>query len=323
MLFMFAIGLVALGLLLFVSALRPTRSALSLYELRRRQAAGDRAAAAALRREALLTQGEALKQPASALLLVILALAFVVAFGWQWGTVVAAVTALLYSRASGISWLRHLARRLYQSREEAALSFMTRHKKKLSLLTGKVPAESRAMTFGSREELLHLITESEAILSPDDKKLLTHALSFAQRRVADVMTERERIVAVDHKELLGPLVLSDLHKTEHSCFPVIVGDLNHIVGMLDVRSLLTLETKRSVTAAKAMTPRVFYIRGDQTLDHALAAFVRTRYHLLVVINEEGVTLGLVSLRDVLEALFGRPMADEFASDSDLHLVAKR
>jgi CBS domain containing-hemolysin-like protein len=137
------------------------------------------------------------------------------------------------------------------------------------------------------------------------------------------MTKRDDIVFINHTELLGPLVLSDLHKTGHSCFPVVAGDLDHIVGMLDIREHLTLEAKRSVTAAKAMMPQVFYIRGDQPLDQALAAFVRTHYHLLVVINEEGETLGLLSLRDVLETLFGRPMADEFASDSDVRLVAGR
>lgn len=320
---MLAAIVVVLVLLLLATALRPARSTLSTYELRRRKEAGDHSAAATLQREELLAYVETLRLPATALLMVGLALLLVATLDWIWGAVASAVIALFYTRAARSAYLRKSAHKLYRSREDAVLGLVDRHKKKLGFLTGKSAHASQTAAFGSREELLHLIAGSESVLSDDDKKLLTHALVFTHRRAADIMTKREDIISVEHTELLGPLVLSDLHKTGHSCFPVVVRDLDHVVGMLDIRNLLTLEAKRSLTAAKTMTGRVFYIRGDQTLDHILATFVRTRHHLLVVIDEEGVTLGLLSLRDVLEALSGRPIADEFASDSDLHLVARR
>lgn len=322
-LLLLVIGAVILGLLLLAVALRPVRSGFSPYELRRRQEAGDRAAAAAVRREELLTQMETLRRPVTSLLLVLLTLVLIAALGWLWGAALAAIISLVYARAENVALLRRQAHKLYRSRQKTVLGTMARHKKALEFLTGKARPEPITTALGSREELIHLITDSGAILSPDDKKLLTHALVFTQRRASEVMTRREDIVSVDHTELLGPLVLSDLHKTGHSCFPVVARDLDHVVGMLDIRSMLTLEAKRSVTAAKAMTGHAFYIRGDQTLDHALAAYVRTRHHLLVVIDEEGATLGLLSLRDVLEALFGHRIADEFASDSDVRLVATR
>lgn len=322
MLLMLATAATVVILLLAVAALRPARSTLSPFELRRRKAAGDRSATAALRREDLLAHIDVLRQPLAALLLVALTLLLIAALGRLWGAVASALAALFYTRAAGMTLLHKQALRLYQAHEKAVLGATDRHKKKLGFLTGMLPPEPRA-GLGSREELIHLITESGAVLSSDDKKLLTHALAFGQRCAADIMTARQDIVSVEHTELLGPLVLSDLHETGHSCFPVIVGDLDHIVGLLDIRDHLTLEAKRSLTAAKTMTPRVFYIRGDQTLDYALAAFVRTRHHLLVVVDETGATLGLLSLKDVLEELFGRPMADEFASDSDVRSVATR
>lgn len=323
MLLLLVTGAVILGLLLLAVSLRPVRSPLTLYELRRREKDGDQAAAAALRREELLAQMEALRRPVISLLLVALTLLLVVALGWVWGTVAAIAISLVYARVGNSSFVHKQAQKLYRWREKAVLGVMDRHKKKLALLLGKALPDSHPAAFGSREELFHLISESGHVLPADDKKLLTHALVFTQRRADEIMTPREDIVSVEHTELLGPLVLSDLHKTGHSCFPVIAHDLDHIVGMLDIREHLTLETQRSLTAAKSMMPLAFYIRGDQTLDHALAAYIRTRHHLLVVINDEGVTLGLLSLRDVLEALFGRPVADEFASDNDVRIVARR
>ena len=67
--------------------------------------------------------------------------------------------------------------------------------------------------------------------------------------------------------------------------------------------------------------RVFYIHELQTLDHALAAFIKTHHHLFVVINEYRETVGILSLEDVTEALIGRKIVDEFDAHDDLRKVA--
>jgi CBS domain containing-hemolysin-like protein len=175
----------------------------------------------------------------------------------------------------------------------------------------------------SREELLHLVNQSGNLLSSDEKKLIQHGLEFDSKTVEEVMTPRGVIDSISKKELLGPLVLDDLHKTGHSRFPVIDEDIDHVVGMLHIHDLFTLDTKRSTTAEKAMEARVFYIRQDQSLHHALAAFIRTHHHLFIVVNEYRETVGIVSLEDVTEALLGRKIIDEFDTHDDLRQVAMR
>jgi CBS domain containing-hemolysin-like protein len=173
----------------------------------------------------------------------------------------------------------------------------------------------------SREELEQLLRK-ETVLAESEKQLLLHGLTFGERRVIEIMTPRSVIDSINEKELLGPLVLDDLHKTGHSRFPVIQGDIDHVVGVLHIRDLFVLDAKqRSTTAAKAMEPRVFYIREDQSLQSALAAFLRTHHHLFVVVNEFRETVGLLSLEDVIEALLGRRIIDEFDAHDDLRAVA--
>jgi len=72
-----------------------------------------------------------------------------------------------------------------------------------------------------------------------------------------------------------------------------------------------------------MEQRVFYIHQEDTLEHALAAFIRTRRHLFVVINGNRETVGLLSLEDVVEALLGRKIMDEDDVHEDLHAVARQ
>ena len=153
---------------------------------------------------------------------------------------------------------------------------------------------------------------------------MANALSFKTKTVASIMTPRAVIDSVPKQELLGPLVLDDLHKTGHSRFPVIDDNLDHIVGILHIQDLLTLDGgKKTTTADKTMEARVYYIHQDQTLQQALSGFIRTHHHLFIVINEYRETVGVLTLEDVVEALLGRKIIDEFDSHQDLRQVAAR
>jgi CBS domain containing-hemolysin-like protein len=131
------------------------------------------------------------------------------------------------------------------------------------------------------------------------------------------------IDTIHHNEFLGPLTLDELHKKGHSRLPVIKHDIDHVIGILHLQSLLALDIKRSVTAEKAMDSKVHYIHQDQTLQHALAAFLRTKHHMFIVVNEFRETVGLITLEDTMEALLGRKITDEYDTHEDLRAVALR
>ena len=323
MLFMAIVCLALFVALIVVAAIQPRRTALSGYELKRRKAAGDSAAEEVLSRELLVDDVISLQRVMSALLLVLFVITAVAAFGWLVGILLAVVVAQEYGALSRRPAVSKRAQALYDRHEDKILGLIRRYPAIVRILRNVSRQEPVDTTLDSREELAHLIETSGQLLSPDEKKLLTHGLSFGEREVREIMTPRGVIDSIDQKELLGPLVLDDLHKTGHSRFPVIDGDVDHVVGMLHIQNLFTLDSKRSTTAAKAMEPRVFYIKEDQNLQHALAAFIRTHHHLFVVVNEFRETVGLLSLEDVIEALLGRKIVDEFDAHDDLRAVAMR
>lgn len=306
-----------------VSSVAPKRSRLSKFELTRRREAGDVTAEAALRREATLGDVLSVQRVLSALFLVIFVALSVVAFGWLWGIILAVAVALEYGALARLPAVHDNTQKLYEQYEERIIRFVRDNEAVFRLFRNVSTSVSDTM-LDSREELAHLVEGSGQLLSNDEKKLLLHGLEFGSRQVSEVMTPRGVIDSIGKRELLGPLVLDTLHKTGHSRFPVTDGDIDHIVGVLHIQDLFVLDAKqRSSTVEKAMEPRVFYIREDQTLEKALAAFLRTRHHLFVVVNEFRETVGLLSLEDVIEALLGRRIMDEFDMHEDLRAVAER
>ncbi len=323
-LFMLILCFIVFVALIVVSGFSPRRSPMSSYELTRRKGKGDEEATAALERSSLLVDVLSLQRVMSALLLVVLVVLLVATFGWLFGVIIAVFVALEYGAIARLSIFQSRSQKLYEKYEPYILRFIGSQGRFLAkVLRNVTPSSTDDRKIDSREELQYLVAESGVLLSKDEKDLIRHGLEFENKTVRDIMTPRGVIDSLKKDELLGPLVLDDLHKTGHSRFPVIDGDIDHVVGMIYIHNIFSLDAKKSVTAESSMEARVFYIREDQLLSHALMAFLRTHHHLFIVVNEYRETVGLLSLEDVIETLLGRKIVDEFDTHEDLRLVAKR
>jgi CBS domain containing-hemolysin-like protein len=173
----------------------------------------------------------------------------------------------------------------------------------------------------SKEELLAEIDRDQQVLNKDEKLLVRQALQYQSVLVSDIMIPRSVVVTVEADDTIGPLLLDKLHKSGHSRFPVIDGDLDHVQGVLYMHDLVPLDPKAK-KVGDAMSKKVFYVHQDKSLDHVLQAFLRTKRHLFMVVNEFEEVMGVVSIEDALETIIGRKIVDEFDQYEDLRAVAK-
>lgn len=317
------LSIVIFTCLVLVASMHPVKSILGLSELKRR-AKRSKGYASELSRYQAYSALVTLLRTTRTVLLVLMVCSLVGAFGWGWGIASALLLAVIYPSVGRISFVRQFGQMLYVKIEVSLLEFVGRFKRALTAI--REPSGSRTEQLRkiySREDLAELISHSEDIVGQDERVLLASAMSFFGKRVSEVMTPRSVIDFIKQSEFLGPLVLDELHALGHSRLPVIAEDLDHIVGVLHLRDLLSLDIKRSTTAGKAMESKVFYIHEDDTLEHALAAFIKTRHHLFVVINKNRETVGLLTLEDTMEALIGRQIVDEDDVHDDLRKVAER
>ncbi len=308
-------------LLILVGSLRIKHSNRSLFELERRAKTGNESAVRDLEREQMLIDLYSLRRVTGAVLLVSFVWLSFVGLTQVWAIVASFAMAILYGAVARLSVFQSASDRLCKRFEPAFLRFIKKWPMVFSLIRGVKP-ETSATELGSRHEFIHLVEQSNDILSPDEKKLIENALRFDDKKIRDVMVPRDHIQSIAKRELLGPLALDELHKTGHTRFPVTDGGLDHIIGVLHIQDLLIVDARqRSSTAEKAMEPGVFYIRSDWSLSHALTAMIESHRHLFVVVDETQKTAGLVSLQDVMEALLGRKVVGKFDQHDNLRAVA--
>ena len=246
----------------------------------------------------------------------------VVAYGWLGGVFVSCVAAVLYVFLVRQSGVRTLSARLFQYVDPYVFAFARKVPPvwKFLRITPKHPVAD-TLVLSSREELEEAIALSADALSHRERQLLGHVLAFNDKKVRDVMTPRSVIRTVNRAEFLGPLVLDELHNTGHGRLPVIDGDIDHVVGILHLRDLLSLENKKSAIAEALMEKKVFYVNEDTALYSALASFIRHHHHLFIVVNNQRETVGLLTLEDVIEALIGEAIVDEDDQNTDMRKKA--
>ena len=312
-----------LVLLLMVLGVHPQSSRHSRFELQRRARQGDKDAAHLLKRRGLLHDLFSLQRVIAAMLIVMLSVLGVQLFHWAMGFVISLIIALESGAVARISVIQQYAQSLYERIEGRLLACIERHPRLFRMIRSVAPIPSDAFDIESKEELLAMVEQSGDALPVDDKKLIINSLTFDTTPVKAIMTPRSVIDTVSDDEIVGPLVLDSLHKTGHSRFPVIAGDIDHVVGMLYMQEFLDISRKATGTVARqVMDKKVYYIHEDHSLQQALTAFIKTRHHLFIVVNEFRETVGIISLEDVIEALLGRKIVDEFDAHEDLRKVAE-
>lgn len=314
--------IVLIIILLSLASIRPNRSSLNDFELRRRLDTKQEGALLEWRRSDLRTEIMTLRRIAIALTLVLSSTLLIVEFGWIWGLLEALVLTLVYNRIAGFSLIHNPSQRLYNKYEESFLTFVERRQTWIRFLTGVADMQVERR-IASREEFEHTFSELTGLLTANERKMLSSMMHFDDKLVKNYMTPRSVMEAVGANELLGPLVLDNLYKTGHTHFPVFEGDIDHLVGILHIYSLFTLNNKKSLAVKDAMEPRVFYINENQTLENALTACIKHRRHLLVVVNSYRETVGVITIEDTVEQLIGRKIIDQFTEHDDLRKVAER
>jgi CBS domain containing-hemolysin-like protein len=169
------------------------------------------------------------------------------------------------------------------------------------------------------EELQLIIsTERESTgLEMVERKLLNNVFAFGDVMAQDVMTPRTSIVALSQEANFQTL-LQEMVSTGHSRYPVVGESLDDIQGIIYFRDLaqplvigkLTLETR----IQDWMRPARF-VPEQTLLSELLPKMQHEKPAMVIVVNEFGGTVGLVTIQDVIAEIIGN--SSEAKADSAL------
>jgi CBS domain containing-hemolysin-like protein len=143
------------------------------------------------------------------------------------------------------------------------------------------------------------------------RDMLLGVFSLADTTVAEVMTPRLDIVAVDTAADRDEVVKT-LRSSEHARLLVYDGNPDVVVGVIYAKDILAIGPQDPRPWTALIRPAAFVPEG-KTLDRQVRDFQRGPSHLAVVVDEFGGTAGIATLEDILEQIVGE-IQDEYDTD---------
>lgn len=166
-----------------------------------------------------------------------------------------------------------------------------------------VPQDEVSSSF-TLEEVQSIVAESKRSgLVLDQTGLINGALEFSTQTAREIMVDLEDVVTLPASAT--PVQFEHkVGKTGFSRF-VLTDDTGNLLGYLHLKDVLRIPLERyEMPIGEGRVRSMVNLSVDEEIEDALAIMQRTGSHVGRVIAEDGLTLGLLFLEDVIEQLVG-------------------
>jgi CBS domain containing-hemolysin-like protein len=167
-------------------------------------------------------------------------------------------------------------------------------------LTGKIKRKPKV----TEEELLTIVevVEEEGQIKEEEKELIHNIFEFDDTNASEIMTPRADMFGIDIEE---EFKLDEVIRSGFTRFPVIEGDFDHVIGILNIKDLFMHQTTcDEIIDVRKIMMEPFFVPENKKLDNLLHEFKRRKQHMAIVVDEHGGVSGLITLEDALEEIVG-------------------
>lgn len=183
-------------------------------------------------------------------------------------------------------------------------------------LFGFKPASESEMVH-SEDELRMILSDSlkGGEINQSEYKFVNKIFEFDDRLAKEIMVPRTEMMTIE-KDVTLREMFELMGVEQFTRYPVTDGDKDHVIGLVNMKNLLTAYIKDPETGdqpvSEYMQPIIRVIES-MAIGDLLLKIQRERIHMAILMDEYGGTSGLVTIEDILEEIVGE-IQDEFDMD---------
>lgn len=195
----------------------------------------------------------------------------------------------------------------------------------VSKLWEKSVTDSEAVSEDDFENIIDIV-EEEGILDEEDCDLLQNALDFDDVLAYEIITHRVDMECIDIRD---PYEVN-VRKCEefiYSRIPVYEDTTDNIIGILHLNHFYKAYVSGKKVNFRDLLLPVNFVHKTMPLPDVLEKMKENKCHMVVVLDEYGGTMGILTMEDVLEQLVGEIFDEsdeierEFVCIDDTHFEA--
>ncbi len=167
----------------------------------------------------------------------------------------------------------------------------------------------RGLTQAELRTLFEEVGEDQ-VLSRAEREIAARIFEFSATRAAEVMTPRVDIRSADRR--VSRQALAEVIRTSrHARIPISEGSIDHIVGFVSAKEYL-LDPGAGLD--ELLKP-VLFVPETKPANEIFHEIQRRRIGMVVVVDEYGHTVGIITKEDLVEEIVGE-IYDEYESESE-------
>ncbi|MDY7104810.1 MAG: hemolysin family protein [Actinomycetota bacterium] len=183
----------------------------------------------------------------------------------------------------------------------------------------RIPEPDKSLSLHTSAEL-EIVTDEAAEsgqLGALQRELIHNIFDLDERRAEELMTPRSELEVLDVTATTDDIT-ARIAASPRSRYPVVDGDLDHVVGMLHVKDVIRAHRGGTPALTDIVRP-LPSVTATATGERLLERFRELQTHAILVVDEYGGTLGLVTLDDLIAEVMDDevgPPTDEYVDNDD-------
>ncbi|MGM8365913.1 hemolysin family protein [Virgibacillus sp. W0181] len=163
----------------------------------------------------------------------------------------------------------------------------------------------------TEEELRLILSESykSGEINQSEMTYVNNIFEFDDRLTKEIMIPRTEMICFFIEDSWEENI-EVIRKDQFTRYPVAEGDKDHIIGLVNIKNILTEHLSRDEQTVKPYIRPIMHVSEATPIKQVLLKMQMERIHMAIVIDEYGGTAGLVTVEDILEEIVGE-IQDEF------------
>lgn len=157
------------------------------------------------------------------------------------------------------------------------------------------------------------VSHEDGVIENEEKKMIVNVVDFGDTVAGDIMLPRVDMVMVSVESSYEE-ILKIFREERYTRIPVYEESPDNVIGILNVKDFLLIEDKENFSVKEHLREPLYTYEYKKT-SSLMVDMRKTGANIVIVLDEYGTTVGLITLEDMLEEIVGE-IRDEFDADED-------
>ena len=157
------------------------------------------------------------------------------------------------------------------------------------------------------------VSHEEGVIEKEERQMINNVFDFGDAVAEDVMVPKIDMTMADINSTYDELI-DIFRKEKYTRIPIYQDSTDNVIGIINMKDLL-LYNSSAVFDIRNYLRSAFYTYETKKLSELMLVIKKTSVNIVIVLDEYGVTSGLITLEDLLEEIVGE-IHDEYDIDED-------